>query len=155
MWTFILWLILLVVCWPLALLALVLYPFVWLLMLPFKLIGITVDAVFTFLHALLMLPARILTGPSAGTALGGADSWHGSRALYLRRPGAPAFWFAAAGAAGVPASPHRRGRARVTGEDCDRADGAPTACLVAWRGAPGRCPAGVAPLGVFRQVLVA
>jgi len=65
MWTFILWLILLVVCWPLALLALVLYPFVWLLMLPFKLIGITFDAVFTFLHAILMLPARILKGPSA------------------------------------------------------------------------------------------
>ena len=65
MWTFVLWLILLVVCWPLALLALVLYPFVWLLMLPFKLIGITVDAVFKFLHAMLMLPARILKGPSA------------------------------------------------------------------------------------------
>lgn len=65
MWTFVLWLILLVVCWPLALLALVLYPFVWLLMLPFKLIGITVDAVFTFLHAILMLPARLLKGPSA------------------------------------------------------------------------------------------
>ncbi len=65
MWTFILWLILLVVAWPLALLALVLYPLVWLLMLPFRLIGITVDAVFNFLHALLMLPARILKGPSA------------------------------------------------------------------------------------------
>jgi len=65
MWTFILWLILLVVCWPLALLALVAYPFVWLLLLPFKLIGITVDAVFKFLHAVLMLPARILRGPSA------------------------------------------------------------------------------------------
>jgi hypothetical protein len=65
MWTFILWLILLVVCWPLALLALVLYPIVWLLMLPFKLIGITVDAVFKLLHSILMLPARILKGPSA------------------------------------------------------------------------------------------
>jgi len=65
MWTFILWLILLVVCWPLALLALVLYPFVWLLMLPFRLIGITVDAVFRFLHAVLMLPARVLRGPKA------------------------------------------------------------------------------------------
>lgn len=65
MWTFILWLILLVVCWPLALLALVLYPIVWLLMLPFKVIGITVDAVFKLLHAVLMLPARVLKGPSA------------------------------------------------------------------------------------------
>ena len=43
MWTFILWLILLVVCWPLALLALVLYPIVWLLLLPFRLLGIAVD----------------------------------------------------------------------------------------------------------------
>ena len=65
MWTFILWLILLVVCWPLALLALVLYPLVWLLLLPFRLVGITVDAVFKLLHALLTLPARILKGPSA------------------------------------------------------------------------------------------
>ena len=63
MWTFILWLILLVVCWPLALLALVLYPFVWLLLLPFRLLGITVDAVFKLLHALLLLPARVLRGP--------------------------------------------------------------------------------------------
>jgi hypothetical protein len=62
---FLLWLILLVVCWPLALLALVLYPLVWLLLLPFRLIGITVDAVFKLLHALLLLPARILKGPSA------------------------------------------------------------------------------------------
>ena len=46
MWTFILWLILLVIAWPLALLALLLYPIVWLLLLPFRLIGITVDAVF-------------------------------------------------------------------------------------------------------------
>ena len=64
MWTFILWLILLVVCWPLALLALVLYPIVWLVLLPFRLIGITVDAVFKFLHSILMLPARVLRGPT-------------------------------------------------------------------------------------------
>jgi hypothetical protein len=64
MWTFILWLILLVVCWPLALLALVLYPIVWLLLLPFRLIGITVDAVFKFLHSILLLPARVLRGPA-------------------------------------------------------------------------------------------
>ena len=57
---FVLWLILLVLCWPLALLALVLYPFLWLLLLPFRLVGLTVDAVFEFLHAILFLPARLL-----------------------------------------------------------------------------------------------
>ena len=57
---FILWLILLVLCWPLALLALVLYPFIWLILLPLRLVGITLDAVFEFLKALLFLPARIL-----------------------------------------------------------------------------------------------
>ena len=61
---FLLWLILLILCWPLALLALILYPLVWLLLLPFRLIGITVDAVFKFLHAVLLLPARVLRGPS-------------------------------------------------------------------------------------------
>jgi hypothetical protein len=60
---FLLWLILLVVCWPLALLALVLYPFVWLLLLPFRLLGIAVDGVFALLKAVLMLPARVLRGP--------------------------------------------------------------------------------------------
>ena len=65
MWTFILWLILLVVCWPLALLALVLYPIVWLLLLPFRLLGIAVDGAFKFLHSILLLPARVLRGPSA------------------------------------------------------------------------------------------
>ncbi len=65
MWTFILWLILLVIAWPLALLALVLYPIVWLLLLPFRLLGIAVDAVFQFLKALLMLPARVLRGPAS------------------------------------------------------------------------------------------
>ena len=64
MWTFILWLILLVVCWPVALLALVLYPIVWLLLLPFRLLGITVDAVFRLLHTILLLPARVLRGPT-------------------------------------------------------------------------------------------
>ena len=67
MWTFILWLILLVLSWPLALLALLLYPVVWLLLLPFRLIGITVDAVFKTLHALLTLPARVLRGPERAT----------------------------------------------------------------------------------------
>jgi hypothetical protein len=63
MTAFLLWLLLLVVCWPIALLALLLYPLVWLLLLPFRLLGIAVDGVFSFLHALLMLPARVLRGP--------------------------------------------------------------------------------------------
>lgn len=61
--TFILWLILLFLCWPLALVALVLYPFVWLLILPFRLLGIALDGVFDLLRALITLPARILNGP--------------------------------------------------------------------------------------------
>lgn len=64
MWTFIVWLILLVLCWPLALLALVLYPVVWLLMLPFRLVGICVEGVFKLLRAILLLPARLLSGPA-------------------------------------------------------------------------------------------
>ncbi len=62
MLTFILWLLLLVFCWPLALLALVMYPFVWLLLLPFRLIGIAIGGVFAFLAALIFLPARVLRG---------------------------------------------------------------------------------------------
>ena len=62
MWTFLLWLILLVLCWPLALLALVLYPIVWLLLLPFRLLGIAVGGVFELLKAVLFLPARLLGG---------------------------------------------------------------------------------------------
>lgn len=61
---FLLWLILLVICWPLALLALILYPLIWLFLLPFRLIGITVTGVFALFTALIMLPARILRGPS-------------------------------------------------------------------------------------------
>jgi hypothetical protein len=57
---FLLWLILLVLCWPLALLALILYPFVWLILLPFRLVGIAVDGVFQFLKAVLCLPARLV-----------------------------------------------------------------------------------------------
>ncbi len=56
----ILWLILLVLCWPLALVALILYPFLWLILLPLRLVGITVDAVFELLRAILFLPARLL-----------------------------------------------------------------------------------------------
>jgi len=63
--TFILWIILLFLCWPLALLALVLYPIVWFLTLPFRIIGITMSGLFAFLSALIMLPARILGGSRA------------------------------------------------------------------------------------------
>lgn len=63
---FLLWLILLVLCWPLALLALVLYPFVWLLLLPFRLVGIAVDGVFQFLKAVLLLPAKAVRKLSGG-----------------------------------------------------------------------------------------
>jgi hypothetical protein len=62
---FLLWCILLVLCWPLALLALVLYPIVWLLLLPFRLIGITIDGVLELIRAILFLPVRILRGPRA------------------------------------------------------------------------------------------
>ncbi|HKF41444.1 MAG TPA: hypothetical protein VKB21_10145, partial [Candidatus Acidoferrum sp.] len=62
---FLLWCILFVVCWPIALLALVLYPLVWLLLLPFRLVGIAVTGVFELLRAILFLPARVLRGPRA------------------------------------------------------------------------------------------
>jgi hypothetical protein len=62
MLTVLLWLILLVLCWPLALLALVLWPIVWLLVLPFRLLGIAVEGVFALLRALLFLPARVIGG---------------------------------------------------------------------------------------------
>ena len=60
MFTFIAWLILLVLCWPLALLALLLWPIVWLISLPFRLVGITFEAVFALLRGILFLPARVL-----------------------------------------------------------------------------------------------
>jgi len=62
MLSFILWLVLLFLCWPLALLALLLYPLAWLITLPFRLIGIGVEGVFELLRAIVMLPARILGG---------------------------------------------------------------------------------------------
>jgi hypothetical protein len=62
MFSFLLWLVLLFCCWPLALLALVLYPLCWLLLLPLRLIGIGVEGVFELLRAVVMLPARILGG---------------------------------------------------------------------------------------------
>ena len=58
--TFLLWILLLILCWPLALLALILFPIIWLLMLPFRLIGITVDGVFSLLKAIIFLPARVI-----------------------------------------------------------------------------------------------
>ena len=55
-----LWLILFVLCWPLALLALIFYPLVWLITLPFRLVGIAVEGVFELLRAIVLLPARLL-----------------------------------------------------------------------------------------------
>ena len=62
---FFLWCILFVLCWPIALLALVIYPFVWLETLPFRIFGIAVTGVLGFLSALLLLPVRLLRGPRA------------------------------------------------------------------------------------------
>jgi len=59
---FLLWVLLFVLCWPIALLALVLWPIAWLLSLPLRLLGIAVEGVFEFLRALLLLPARLLGG---------------------------------------------------------------------------------------------
>jgi len=60
---FLLWCILLVLCWPLALLALLVYPLVWLLLLPFRIVGIAVGGAFELLRAIIYLPARVLGGP--------------------------------------------------------------------------------------------
>jgi hypothetical protein len=60
MLAFVVWILLLIVCWPVALLALLLYPVVWLLLLPFRLVGIVVDGVFELLKAVILLPARAL-----------------------------------------------------------------------------------------------
>jgi hypothetical protein len=62
---FFLWCILFIICWPLALLAIVLFPIVWLITLPFRILGIAVHGVFSLLAAILFLPARILRGPRA------------------------------------------------------------------------------------------
>lgn len=58
---FLLWCLLFVLCWPVALLALLLYPLVWLVLLPFRLVGIAVGGVFAFLKAVVLLPARVLS----------------------------------------------------------------------------------------------
>jgi hypothetical protein len=62
---FLLWIILFVLCWPLALLALVLYPIVWLLTLPLRIVGIAVNGVLGLISAIFMLPVRLLRGPRA------------------------------------------------------------------------------------------
>lgn len=59
---FLLWLILLVICWPIAILALILYPLVWLILLPFKIVGITIGAGFDLFKAIVSFPARALKG---------------------------------------------------------------------------------------------
>ena len=61
--TFLVWLLLFLLCWPVALAALILYPVVWLLLLPFRLVGITLEGVFRLLAAIVLLPARLLRGP--------------------------------------------------------------------------------------------
>lgn len=60
---FLLWCVLFVLCWPLALVVLVLYPLVWLLLLPFRIVGIAVDGVLGLLRGILFLPARLVSGP--------------------------------------------------------------------------------------------
>ncbi len=62
MLTFLIWLVLFIFCWPLALLALLLYPLVWVILLPFRLLGVAVDGVFELIRAVIMLPARIIGG---------------------------------------------------------------------------------------------
>jgi hypothetical protein len=63
MLTFLIWLLLFILCWPVALIALLLYPIVWLLLLPFRIVGIAVGGVLELLRAMLFLPARLLGGP--------------------------------------------------------------------------------------------
>jgi hypothetical protein len=60
---FILWCILFCMCWPLALLALVLYPFIWLILLPFRILGVAVDGVLALVKSIFFLPVRLLRGP--------------------------------------------------------------------------------------------
>ena len=59
---FLLWVLLFVICWPLAIVALVLWPVIWLISLPFRLLGIAVEGVFELLRAVILLPARVLGG---------------------------------------------------------------------------------------------
>lgn len=66
MFTFLVWCILLIVCWPLALAALIAYPFVWLILLPFRMLGIAVHGALATVWAVVMLPARLLSAPFRG-----------------------------------------------------------------------------------------
>ena len=59
---FLLWVLLFVICWPAAVLALILYPFVWLISLPLRLVGITINAVFDLFKAIITFPARLIGG---------------------------------------------------------------------------------------------
>jgi hypothetical protein len=63
MLTFLAWIVLFIVCWPLALFALILYPLIWLLLLPFRLVGIAIEGVLELVKAIIFLPARVLRGP--------------------------------------------------------------------------------------------
>ncbi|MGH9142119.1 MAG: hypothetical protein ACRD3J_14175 [Thermoanaerobaculia bacterium] len=63
MLTFLVWCVLLIVCWPLALLALIAYPFVWILLIPFRLVGIAVDGALGIVRGVVTLPARLIRGP--------------------------------------------------------------------------------------------
>jgi len=65
MFTFLLWLFLLFICWPLALLALVLYPLIWIFLIPFRILGFTVEGVLALVKAIIFLPARVLGGARA------------------------------------------------------------------------------------------
>lgn len=76
--TLFIWLLLLLLCWPLALVALILYPFVWLLALPFRLVGFTLEGVFRLFAAIVLQPARLLRGP------------HGARTAWISNPAHPA-----------------------------------------------------------------
>lgn len=64
MLTFLLWIFVLILCWPLAIMAIILYPLVWLFLLPFRVLGIAVEGVLELVKAIILLPARILRGPS-------------------------------------------------------------------------------------------
>ena len=63
--SFLLWCVLLVLCWPLALVALIVYPLVWILLIPFRIVGIAIDGVLGLVSGMVMLPARLLRGPRA------------------------------------------------------------------------------------------
>jgi hypothetical protein len=66
MFSFLLWILIFILCWPIALIALALYPIVWLLLLPFRLLGIAVTGVFELLKSIILLPARVLRGKPVG-----------------------------------------------------------------------------------------